>query len=386
MRVLHLLKTSVGATWALRQMRELVQLGVEVHVALPPEGSLIPRYKAEGVVVHPLQLGLPVRELWRIPKVAREMRSLIAYVGPDIIHSHFLETTLTARLALGKSHCVPRIFQVPGPQHLEHAFFRRAELLTAGRSDYWVGSSEWTRNRYLKSGISGDRLFLSYYGTDLDKFMYHKKGKLRKLLGTDTNTKLVGMVAYIYRPRLYFGQIRGRKGHEDLIEAMSMVSEKIPNSRCVFVGGAWNNAFSYEKRVRAYAKKHLGDRAIFLGTRDDVPELYPDFDVAVHPSHSENVGGTVESLLLAVPTIATNVGGHPDLVRHGETGWLVPPKNPARLAETISTALQNPVPLRQMASRGQMLARQLFDVKITAQQVFEIYSTILSETRSSGDR
>lgn len=381
LKVLQLVKTSVGATWALRQIRELVKLGVEVHVALPPGGPLVPRYEAEGARVHTVQLDFPAKTPWRLPRVSKEMRNLVSSIRPDIIHSHFVGTTFTARLGLGRNHPVPRVFQVPGPLHLEHAFFREAELLTAGRSDYWVASSEWTRKRYLASGISQNRLFLSYYGVDLDGYRGQRKGKLRELLRVDSSTILVGMVAYMYPPKRYLGQTRGLKGHEDLIDAMSWVVKKHPNARCVFIGGAWNNAFLYEERVRAYGKKKLGEHALFLGTRDDVSELYPDFDVAVHPSHSENVGGAVESLLHGVPTVATNVGGLPDLVRHGKTGWLTSPRDPKKLAEAISATLQNPTHSRQMALQGEILARQMFDVTTTARQVLDIYHTVTSHGR-----
>src|SRR5215203_3911357 len=117
LKVLHLVKTSVGAPWALLQMRELAKLGVEVHVALPSEGPLVPRYIAGGITAHTVQLDFPAKALWRFPKVSKEMRNLISSVRPDIVHSHFVGTTLTARLALGKNHPVPRIFQVPGPLH-----------------------------------------------------------------------------------------------------------------------------------------------------------------------------------------------------------------------------------------------------------------------------
>ena len=59
MRILHLVKTSVGATWALRQMRELVKLGLEIHVALPPGGHLVSEYEGAGIIVHPLQFDFP---------------------------------------------------------------------------------------------------------------------------------------------------------------------------------------------------------------------------------------------------------------------------------------------------------------------------------------
>ena len=48
-------------------------------------------------------------------------------------------------------------------------------------------------------------------------------------------------------------------------------------------GGAWNEAYAYERRVRAYARRRCGDRVIFLGTRSDIADLYADFDVVCHP-------------------------------------------------------------------------------------------------------
>ncbi len=67
MRVLQLLKTSDGVSWALRQMRELVALGVDVHVLMPTDGSLVPLYREAGVVVHEGQPSLSIRSphRWR---------------------------------------------------------------------------------------------------------------------------------------------------------------------------------------------------------------------------------------------------------------------------------------------------------------------------------
>jgi glycosyltransferase involved in cell wall biosynthesis len=381
LKVLQLLKTSDGGEWALRQMRELVKLGVEVHVALPLGGSLIPEYKAAGITIHPLQADFPMRQIWRCPQVLTQLRDLVSRIEPDVIHSHFVGTTLSMRLALGKNHPIPRFFQVPGPLHLEHPLTRYGEILTAGSSDYWIGSCEWTCKLYNQSGIPLERLFLSYYGDILDEFVVHKKGKLRSCLGVDEKVKLIGMVAYMYPPKYFLGQTRGLKGHEDLIDGLAICRKKEPNILGVFIGGAWGdaNAQAYENRVRVYAQKHCPDSTIFLGTRNDVLELYPDLDVAVHPSHSENVGAADESLLLGVPTIATNIGGFPDLIKHGKTGWLVPPKAPQKLAEAILEALADPVRANIQAIQGQQLTKQLFDVKQTARQVLEIYQTVLSQ-------
>lgn len=379
MKSLHLLKTSVGATWALRQIRELVAAGVEVHVALPTGGPLIGRYSSIGATEHLQQTDFPIRAPWSFPHLAKRFSQLVSEVQPDIIHSHFVGTTLTMRLALGRKHTTPRIFQIPGPLHLEHPFFRKAEIALADKFDFWIGSCQWTCDLYKQTGIDNQRIFLSYYGTDTETYVPKVPGKLRSELELELDCKIVGMVAYMYAPKRYLGQNRGLKGHEDLIDAFRICLEHDSQIRCVIVGGAWNNASDYEQAVRNYAHQQCGDKIIFLGTRHDVPEIYGDIDVAVHPSHSENVGGAVESCLLGVPTIATNVGGFPDLIQNGRTGWLVPPRNPVQLAEAILEALENPSESKRRAEAGQNLARELFDVRKTAAEIKSIYSQILSQ-------
>jgi glycosyltransferase involved in cell wall biosynthesis len=339
---------------------------------------MVGRYAAAGATEHLIQADFPIHTPWSFIALAEEFRGLFTKIKPDIIHSHFVGTTLTMRLSLGRNHETPRVFQVPGPLHLEHPLFRIAELATGGRSDFWIGSCRWTCNRYTASGINAQRVFLSYYGTDLELLRPSRPGRLRAELRLGPECKVVGMVAFMYAPKRYLGQTRGLKGHEDLIDAIQICVEREPKMKCVIVGGAWNNAKSYEEQVRGYAKRRCGDRISFLGTRDDIADLYGDFDIAVHPSHSENVGGAVESLLAGVPTVATRVGGFPDLVRDGETGWLVPSKDPRSLALAILEGLRDTVEAKKRAQAGQKLARQLFDVRKTACEIKMIYEEILA--------
>lgn len=378
MRSLHLIKTAHGATWAQRQIRELVALGEEVHVALPAGGPMVGKYSAVGATEHLLQTDLPLRRPNSFKTVALALNQLVEAVEPDVIHSHFVGTTIMARLALGTRYRIPRIFQVPGPLHLEHPLFRRGELATAGENDYWIGSCKWTCDRYLASGIPAARVFLSYYGTDLDVFVPRSPGKLRKELGIFGDRKVVGMVAYMYAPKRYLMQRRGIKGHEDLIDAFKLCLDSRPNMHCVIIGGAWGSAHWYERQIREYARKSCGDRIIFLGTRTDVPDIYADLDAVVHPSHSENVGGAAESCLLRVPTIATHVGGFPDLIEDGTTGWLVPPKSPAILASSILSAVNDSNEALRRSEAGRQKARKMFDVRATGAEVRDIYRKVKS--------
>ena len=376
MKVLHLLKTSTGATWALRQLRELVKLGVEVHVALP-DGPLVKAYKDVGVHTHILQTAIYVKAPWKNIRLFSEFRQLVKDVEPDIIHSHFVATTLTMRLALGKNHPIKRIFHVPGPLHLEHKIFRSVELLTAGKADFWLASCLWTAQAYQRFGIEKKRIGLVYYGVDIGDFKTGLSANLHQELGLSPDTQIIGNVAYFYAPKKYLGQKRGLKGHEDLIDAIDLVSQTHKNVVGVFIGGPWAGCQQYMDDIIQYANSKQYGKYYFLGLRRDIQQLYGGFTLAVHPSHSENVGGAVESLFCQCPTISSDVGGFPDLVKPGITGWLTPAKDPEKLAQVLITALEDEKNRNKLAKQGRELAQEMFDVRNNAKDVFYYYQKLI---------
>ncbi|MFZ4829183.1 MAG: glycosyltransferase, partial [Phototrophicaceae bacterium] len=83
-------------------------------------------------------------------------------------------------------------------------------------------------------------------------------------------------------------------------------------------------------------------------------------------------------LMMAIPTIATNVGGQPDVIIPNETGWLVPPRHPQALADAIEEVLQNPQHAHNLAQHGRSLVQRITDSRIVAQEVLNAYHTILS--------
>jgi glycosyltransferase involved in cell wall biosynthesis len=381
MRILHLVKTTRGATWALRQMKELVKFGADVHVVLPSCTGNAPDYTASGITVHPVDLDLSLKSLVTFPKQVHRFNAVLKKIRPDLVHSHFYSTTLLMRLAM-RHNRIPKLFQVPGPLHLEHGFFRTVEMGLADRHDFWIASCEWTQKKYRSLLADKKKVFLSYYGTDVDLFQKSEKTYLHNELGISRQVRLIGMVAYMYPPKRYLGQKRGLKGHEDLIDAVALVAEQHDDVNLVFVGGAWAGAVDYENKIIEYGKKRLGDKVFFLGTRTDVARLYSGFDMAVHPSHSENVGGAVESLLMKIPTITTNVGGFPDVIKHRQTGLLAKAGNSLDLAQKIMYYLDHPDQAEEHSQKGYAYTRQLFDVNRTAREIKEIYETILSTSAS----
>jgi glycosyltransferase involved in cell wall biosynthesis len=395
MKVLHIVKTAVGANWAYEQVRVLCSLGIRVVVALPSDtDGFAPKYRQAGATVVRANLDFPAQKPWRIPATLRACRQLVADVRPDLIHTHHVGPTFITRLALGKNSPISRLFQVAGPLHLEHRFFARLDLALSGQRDSWLATCQWTRQKYQDLGIDSARVFLSYAGTDTKRFSNVRKGILRNELGISADTPLVGMVAYMYAPKWFLGQRQGLKGHEDFISALSLARRTNPDIRGVIIGGPWGRAASYEKCLCALGAKRCGTALTFVGTRQDIPDIYPDLDLALVPSHSENCGGVLEPLLSGVPVVATNVGGLPDLVQENRTGWLVPARSPKALADAMLGALQDRDEAHRRAMQGQKLARTLFDIQTTARETSLIYEKMFAlRTRSgvfhdieSGDR
>lgn len=79
----------------------------------------------------------------------------------------------------------------------------------------------------------------------------------------------------------------------------------------------------------------------------------------------------------AVPTISSNVGGFPDIIKPYQTGLLVNPKNPEELAKAIAKMIENPLEAKKMGENGKNLVRNLLNVKRTSNKIFEIYKTIV---------
>ena len=172
------------------------------------------------------------------------------------------------------------------------------------------------------------------------------------------------MVSLLYPPKWYLGNRRGHKGHEDFIIALAKLRKERPDVRGIMIGGTWGDGRWYEDRVRRFGKKTCGDALAFTGTRTDLPTNIPIWIWPFVPTHSDGLAySVVEPLLAGVPVVATDVGGIPELIRDGETGWLVHAGNPDALAQAVSQALSNPKEAQRRTARGAEAARELLDLK-----------------------
>lgn len=336
-------------------------------------------WRASGARIHVCPLELPASAPWRFAGVCEAARRLVHEVSPDVIHSHFVGTTLVLRTALGKRHPVARVFQVPGPLHLEHRAYRAMELATAGPNDFWIGTSRYIVRCYRRAGVPASNLFMSYHGGSAADIPAQRNRSLRRPLGIPDGCLVVGNANFIYPPKWYLGQRVGLKCHEDVIDALGIVVRQRADVAGVLIGGVFGNDRRYEQRLRARAREAGGGRIQMPGymDRDDIAAAWPDFDCAVHVPLSENCGGVIEPLLAGVPTIAARVGGLPEIIKDGVTGKTVNVRRPEELAQAILKVLDDLEHYRALAGKGRELVRTLFDVRRTAAEVLQVYREVL---------
>jgi glycosyltransferase involved in cell wall biosynthesis len=385
MKVLHVVKTSEGAPWAALQAREQSRHGIEAHVALPERSGLMVQFwKNIGCYVHFQNCCLPLSRPWSSHSVFSSLVRFIKEVNPDVIHSHNVTTTFALRVALRHNFDIPRIFQVPGPLHLEHRLYGAAEIMTAGSSDYWIGSSRYITNSYRRYGVPANRVFLSYYGLDVPAYFHRRTNELRARLGIAETDIVVGNANFIYPPKYHLGQRVGLKCHEDVIDALGLVMKHRRDVVGVLLGGTWGHRTGYEQSLRRRAERVGRGRIYMTGTVpiETVFRVWPDFDIAVHVPLTENCGGVVEPLLATVPVIASSVGGLPEIVVPGLTGQVVQPRCPSKLAEAVLLALNRYDSMKEMANSGRQLVTYMFDVRRTAAEIIQIYRYVLGESTS----
>ena len=277
MKVLQIVKTNEGANWAFNQAKWLHDNGVEIITVLPEiNGGMAEKYKECGMKLEKADFSLPVSKPWKINKKSKSIREIVKRIQPDLIHSHFVTNTMMLRIAL-KSIEIPRLFQVPGPLHLESKLFRKAEIYLSNSNDYWAAACKKTRNIYLDAGIPKERTFLAYYGgyggDSCDEYE-EASNILHDEYNISSDKILVGMVSYFYKPKVHMLQFRGLKGHEDFIDAISMARQSEPRIMGVIIGDAWGSSSRYVQKVKKYAQKKCGNNIIFTGFRNDMKKIY----------------------------------------------------------------------------------------------------------------
>lgn len=160
------------------------------------------------------------------------------------------------------------------------------------------------------------------------------------------------------------------KGPEYFIDAAKIISETIPNVKYLIVGEG-----SLTKELELKCQENgIYDSTIFTGWREDVPEILPVLDLLVLPSLNEAVGRVlIEAGACGIPVVATDVGGIPEIVKHNETGLLVPPKSSKDLAEAVVSLLKDENKRKKMGDSAIIWANSKFNIKTLVKNIYELY-------------
>ena len=392
-RICHVVATTEGAVWVYEQLRDLRdRYGYDVSVVLNgPSGALVDRFKNAGI---PVLIGdfdfLGVSDLFALPRKIIALSRTLRRERFDVVQTHLFHSMVIGRIGAWLADVPVRLSMVAGPFHLEAYTPRWIDRSTQWMDTTLVPSCEWTRKLYQSLGVAEKRLALIYYGPDENKFdpVNHTAADLRREFGWEDDGPLIGMIAYFYGElgvnRWTPPAVQGRsvKCQSDLIRAMPEILEEFPKARLVLVGSGWEEGGrQYLSKMQSLVRElNLTDRVTFTGFRTDVPEVLKALDVTVQASLSENLGGTIEGLLMETPMVATRVGGLIDSVVDGETGILVAPDDPASLAKGILTILRDPDRARQLARRGRQFMLEGFTLRKTVESEHVLYQRLLQQS------
>ena len=384
LRVLQVVATPVGGDWFYRQVTELSRLGNTVQVVLPGDGPLADRLRDAGIGVEIIPFkGKEIRHQARVVAAELRLARFIRSFQPDVIHAHLLKAILSCRLAASFYPQALRVAQVPGSVHLHSRLYRRLDKWTLSRDDLIIGSCQAIADQYRAMGAR--YVDVSYYGFDVHHLDPLTSGSaFRREFGLADDIPTVGMLAHMYPAHLRAFQTIGVKGHEVFLDSAALLLRRIPEVQIFVIGDEFPIAGGYRRTLEARAAElGIARNVHFTGHRSDVACVLAGLDVVVSPSLEESAcGAMIEALLMQRSVVASNVGGLPDTVQHGVSGLLVPPRDPAALADAIAELIADPLRRAEMGRQGRDHCLRRFDIKLTAAQVQALYLEALDRKRT----
>ena len=224
-------------------------------------------------------------------------------------------------------------------------------------SDKVVCVSKGVRNYLASKGIKEEKLKVIYTGIDTKKFTPTIKKDLKKELGVDG--VLIGIVAVL----------RMAKRHKDLIQAIRNLDVKL-----AIIGDG-----PYRKSVEEFIKEfNVEDKVFMLGHRDDVYEVLPSLDIFVLPSSQEALGTSIlEASACGVSVVASNVGGIPECVEDGKSGFLFEAQNVKDLQDKLKILIENENLRKQFGEYGRKMVEEKFSVEKMVSDTQKLYEELL---------
>ena len=347
-----------------RQMTEIAR-GLDRARFEPHVGCFIP----EGLRERDLrEAGVPILHLpvssFKSPAAITGARLLTRYVRDhniQIVHAFdYPMNVFAVPLARWFTRAVALSSQ-RAHRDLTPPFYLRLLRMTDSLTDGIVVNCEYLRRHLMEDyAVPRERIHLCYNGIDLDSFCRCAPKPLRRLV-------TIGTVC----------ALRPEKSLGTLLDAFAQL--RTDQALRLAVVGDGPELEGLRHRAAALG---ITDRVDFHPATEEVPRELGNIDIFVLPSRTEAFSNSLmEAMACGCASIASNVGGNPELIRHGETGLLFESGNAAALAEALGTLIRDEPLRRRLAEAGHDFLHQNFSLASSAQRMAEIYESMLTHGR-----
>ena len=330
-------------------------------------------------IPQPYELDYTPKQGWRGPLATRtlvkQLSALLREISPDVIHTHLWPAcNIVARATRNMSY--RQVWHVHDmPYWLNDvslaAFARRVQMrLMLHRSKPHLIACSGATGRVAAYGLKlrESEIITIRNGIDLGDF-----AQGRCALSTSRSSVMIIMAA-AFRPL---------KGHLCLIEAVELL---VARGLLFHVNLVGNTDSETGRSIREMViRRGLSNVVGFSGHLSDIATALRASDIFVLPSESEALGvSIVEAMACGLPVVATRVGGIPEVVIEGETGYLVPPRNPEALASRLADLIESQELRTRMGALAAETARASFSFGDCADKVLRVYESLAPQPKSGG--
>lgn len=303
-----------------------------------------------------------------------QLARTIQRIDPQIVHAN--------SLSLGRlSGAISQRLRCPCIAHLRDIIrLSGAAIRDLNRNHALIAVSEAARAFHVAQGIDSSRTSVIYNGVDPVRFSPRPKtGLFQDELGIPLDSFVV----------LTVGQIGLRKGHDVLADAAPSIVDNVKHAQFVIVGqrdSSKAESIEFERNLAAtFARNGLEHRLHGVGYRDDVERWMNEADLLVHPAKQEPLGRVLlESAASGLAIVATNVGGTKEILRDGESAWLIEPGNARELAEAVVELAADPDARRRLAAEARHRVVQDFSPAATAEKLTATWYRVLQDETATG--
>jgi glycosyltransferase involved in cell wall biosynthesis len=289
-----------------------------------------------------------------------------------LVHTHSSKSGFIGRLAARAAGAKCVVHTVQGFAFHEYSS-RLATFIIglmeriAGRvTDRIIFVNQFDRTIALKMKLApAEKMVTIPNGIDLAQFNPDGTEPIpADLVGIEKSNGIVGMVARLWE----------QKAPQDFIRSIPVVVKAIPNAKFLVIG----DGHLKERLVKLSQELNIRDHVLFLGWRQDVKALLKILDVFVLTSLWEGLSVSIlEAMASGKPVVATHIKGNNELVIDGETGFLVPAKNPQQVGERVLTLLMNRTLAQKMGLKGYQRVRENFSIENTVAKINQVYDILL---------